>query len=429
MFLILFLFNFMLTDTDGRLDCCCSRVFPGDDEVDAASASASVPPRPRNPWLTGSLLHLLRLTLMALAGYSLSSGRRLLAATELNGCSSGSGSGSSGSSSSSSHTGDNGHKKSSLSGTNTLTNDSKGKHFVTFPLPMEDAAFIGGAGSVTAKLDDVDSNASNNTSLSATISVVCVEFVQIQDVEILWLETVKTLSEFVTSKPVEVSKNSTYCMQGLFLAGHLSNLPAHVWQTMLSDLITKIPLAASDYHKLQLQQSRAAHKANESSQSAVELCLRCCCMVFDVIVLHFRVLKVGEDFHSTWLKFVSVLATNVLDSNIGSPFCNELVDMIGSLLRLLYFIPVASVPSSTASEVSYTRDEILLGLTWKSVSSICPTLRTLLQHKYSTIVSDLTSLESKVSHVLNTRKENDEKTLKATSAASSSSRDYRTQVV
>lgn len=240
--------------------------------------------------------------------------------------------------------------------------------YVTFPLPLEDDIAV------------------DKQAVNRTISVVCVNFSQVQDVEILWTETLKTISEFASYSPVEVSKHSTFCIQALFIAGQLSSMPSELWRTVLQELIQRLPLLVQP-------------KQTSNSAPAYEKSLRCCVIMFDIIVLHSRMLLSTDGFNPTWIKYMTILARNVCEGSTNHGYQSEIIDMIGSLLRILNLPPRSSENKHHGTMESKALDveqlNSLLLLSWKSVVTVCPALRNLLRVKYSQVLNSIAAIENR----------------------------------
>jgi hypothetical protein len=137
-----------------------------------------------NTWLTGALYHTMRLTLMAVAGYAYARDQRAKGTTQLK----------------------------------DSKNNSRESVLCDFPLPHEESSSYATVKTIQ-KVEFIVCNSINlsshqsSNSVTDTIRVVCVEFVAIDDVETLWLETVKLFSDLAGSRPIEISKNATYCMK------------------------------------------------------------------------------------------------------------------------------------------------------------------------------------------------------------------------
>lgn len=79
-------------------------------------------------------------------------------------------------------------------------------HFMKFILPTPDSNYL---------------NQSTNNSLAHSefeITVVCINFLHIENVVDLWLDTVRILSDLAQFKPLEISKNATFCLKVYFVS-------------------------------------------------------------------------------------------------------------------------------------------------------------------------------------------------------------------
>ncbi len=174
-------------------------MFPGDiyesDSQNSNDSNVSSSSRLSliNPWLAGAVYHTMRLTLMAVAGYSYYREHH--------------------------HRGLAVGKKIESPMSSSGGRDRDVIVYCDFPLPDENNSELT---STPQKIEYVVSsshiNSISNTGLSTSTSasiirVVCVEFHYVDDVENLWLETVKLFSDLASSRPIEISKNATYCMK------------------------------------------------------------------------------------------------------------------------------------------------------------------------------------------------------------------------
>lgn len=154
-----------------------SRVFPG--EVDEESRLQSGLPQlsERNPWLTGSLVHLLRLALMACGGYEKD---------------------------------------------NSIEQNVGTPDFRTFPFEDSDEVSLLSVLNASPTSSSVVKGAGDTQGRAASggkqtggsvIKVVCVRFTHPEEVQLLLVETVKTFSDFVSVMPLAVSKHASFCLQ------------------------------------------------------------------------------------------------------------------------------------------------------------------------------------------------------------------------
>lgn len=155
-------------------------VFPTGFETDTPGAKTQA--MHRNPWITGSLMHLLRLTFMACGGYSVShrSEKSISSGDE---------------------------SEDRMSGTAAQGGSLE---YCTFPYQDTDDFLLSNGTSISAS--EVSPAVQSNRSLT----VVCVRFTSNDDVNLLLLETIKSFSDFVNSTPLAVSKQSLFCLRVRF---------------------------------------------------------------------------------------------------------------------------------------------------------------------------------------------------------------------
>lgn len=85
-------------------------------------------------------------------------------------------------------------------------------HFMKFILPTPDSTYLYQSSSNS----NSTSNSNNSKSQSEfEMTVICINFLHIEDVVDLWLDTVRILSDLAQFKPLEISKNSTFCLKVL----------------------------------------------------------------------------------------------------------------------------------------------------------------------------------------------------------------------
>ena len=451
------------------------RVFPSDDEDFSSVAKRKTTQQPEskehNPWLTGALLYQMRLTLMALGGYCLATTRAIVAhnkalskAEQVY---------------QDKHKVVGGDVRHSYHVDVMDEEEGEDDHqiqYMQFPLPVDDMSLAynvtfsstnGGngkcgdksGGSSSANLHSPtgskhnDSNSQSTKALQSKFSsspletipslstashtstllgegvlptslvnniikVLCVEFTNVDDVELLWLESVKTFSDYVNTHPVEVSKNSTFCLKTIIYAAQIADIPRKCWLEALTEMLSRLPLHAektiSHFEVQQLKQLKREQQelakqgeTTETQTSAFSLfslgasasrnlptvtslssaklatltaegfdvCLQCSVIVFDTLVFHFKLLRNYEEFQPFWIKYVSILAHNVVYSPGGSLIHDESVDMIGSLFRLLH--------QPEGSQHSYSQ---LLQISWTAVAAICPSMTDYLEVNHPNIV-------------------------------------------
>mmetsp|Transcript_20608 Transcript_20608/g.29575 ORF Transcript_20608/g.29575 Transcript_20608/m.29575 type:complete len:1961 (+) Transcript_20608:126-6008(+) len=385
----------------------------------------------RNPWITGALFHLMRLTLMGIAGYSLAMDAR----------------------------------RGAISSTSRKATDQEGSHqysepkktidqqdslprnagvcgatirtpqFMKFPIPNTESAGLfhdslsSSAASATKDSPSPQSSAagssmqaSDTAGTTTVVTVVCVDFLHIEEVVNLWLDNIKIFCEFANTRPLEISRNATFCLKAILMAARLTpSLPPRAWLDALIEMISRLPIS-TDKTCRDIQQTRARRHSNgtiqplplKEKEQVLEMCLRCSVIVFDTMVLHFKAIRNDEKFQSLWLRYMTILAQNINVASSVPSVRDEYVGMIGSLLRLLQRPPSSSTSVHTLSpephpvgaqitqaadndklnsEQKVVTDSTLLLISWRAVKAGCPSLVALLRGSYPYIVETLLSLE------------------------------------
>lgn len=126
--------------------------------------------------VSGGCLHMMKLTLMALGGYKYYSEKQHLQQLQ--------------------------QQQNSLIPSTSLSIITS-PHYMKFILPTPDSNFL-----------NQSTNSRNTLPQSEfEITVICINFLHIEDVVDLWLDTVRIFSDLAQCKPLEISKNSTFCLK------------------------------------------------------------------------------------------------------------------------------------------------------------------------------------------------------------------------
>jgi hypothetical protein len=194
-------------------------------------------------------------------------------------------------------------------------------------------------------------------------------------------------------------------------AGQLTGFPPSLWLDCLAEILSRLPLNVDKtLRDLLAEKQRAGEPMGGGKSTGVslpgdkergrvkELCMRCSWVVFDVLIFHFRSLRVFDGFQSLWLRFITSLAqnANTYTAPTESYFKSDTVDMIGSLLRLLCPPPDltqtaegTSLQGKKSPNVKEPDDMKLLQVSWHAVKAGCPSLLSLLRENYPVIVDSL----------------------------------------
>lgn len=210
----------------------------------------------------------------------------------------------------------------------------------------------------------------------------------------------------------------------------------------IDEMLNRLPLDVKAMHMKFISTSHNKSSGNSSGSSGngnnrlediCDICLRCCNIMFEVMVSHFRQLLACKDFGVQWLNFMTILGVNVSSVSKSLHMHDEMIEMIGALLRLLRPLPVAvvaaaidggDVPPTAATTASSTpgdssstpsnkrgvvnattnnllpetvsfesfEEDTLLRESWRLLTQMNGNISTLLSHKHPKIVADLTAL-------------------------------------
>lgn len=93
-------------------------------------------------------------------------------------------------------------------------NTSTTPHFMNFTLPSPDS-FHPTPRSSSSSSTGSGSGGSSSSTVTAEyeMTVICINFLHVEEVVNLWLDSVKILSDLSQLRPLEVSKNSLFCLK------------------------------------------------------------------------------------------------------------------------------------------------------------------------------------------------------------------------
>lgn len=111
--------------------------------------------------------------------------------------------------------------------TATTSINVKKNELMSFPLPMHSTQRHPAGGSLKTTNGSTQPSAGSGSGAAASggkgvsglegieakVTVACIHFSRAEEIEVLWLETVKTFADLSNSLPFEVSRKSTYCLQ------------------------------------------------------------------------------------------------------------------------------------------------------------------------------------------------------------------------
>ena len=288
--------------------------FLGEEEEKENEENDEIDESNNNLWRSSSLMYLVRLTNMVLGGYIL--------ITEIND-----------------------RLESNVNGsTPTKAHDNK---IVTFSLPPVEKKLY----KVLSPILEIKNlpkpgadSSSNKFIQSGTMDVTVVMLKSVKEIETLWLETSKSFANMVNTVDTKVAYRALYCIQAVILAGETVGLSDSSWFETLQELMTILPI-----NFVTLASSRDNSIDPKLKYELLEICLRSCNLIFEMIVCYLKHLRNVNEFPSVWLRFISVLANNVNVVQKNAALHEEILEMIVALLRLLH--PPA-LPSSMRETVN-----------------------------------------------------------------------------
>ena len=366
-----------------------------------------------NPWEGLALACLLRLTLMALGGYT-----NAIATPSVDG-----------------KFLTTPNTRSAASVKSTCTQNK----YITFPLPVEgnidgkqftyaessysSSSFLSSASSLASSSADVISSPPTADILKKNvtqITVACVGFSKLEEVELLWTEASKIFSDVIGNEPLSTSRQAIFLLQTSLMSGSIVKLPMECWIKCIDEMQTRLPLNVKSMYK-----KFVVANSENTLEDICDISLRCCNILFEVMVSQFRQLLNCKEFSAQWLKFMTVLGTNISSVNKNLHIHDETIEMIGALLRLMRPLPVAAVANTIDDHVANTstsvmattttndaspnqrmgamnlpetvsfesfEEDTLLRESWKVLTQINSNIPTLLSNKHPKIVADMTLL-------------------------------------
>ena len=189
---------------------------------------------------------------------------------------------------------------------------------------------------------------------SLHITVSSISFANQEEVELLWLETCKLLSDMRNASSLESSIKAIYCSEIILHAGKNVNIPFDLQLKALHEMISRLPLS----FQLIANFSNNSHgkSALPNLPEFIYCSLYSCNLVFDVFVANITELRKAPDFPVVFIRFIGTLATNMsILNNLKLMISNqhqiseEIFDMVESLLRLLR-IPIISITSPHSNQ-------------------------------------------------------------------------------
>lgn len=158
------------------------------------------------------------------------------------------------------------------------------------------------------------------------LTVSSIQFAKEDEVESLWLATVVLFADYCNIPSLPVIHRAEYCLEVLISAGNISFLPVEVWFHALDELISHLPIGLVSL----------IGKMTSLAQSEVnEVCCRCCNIIFHVLVFHIKELRKHEHFAAMYIRAISAMAGNASISQKGQLIHEEMLGMVIALLRLL----------------------------------------------------------------------------------------------
>lgn len=174
-------------------------------------------------------------------------------------------------------------------------------------------------------------------------------------------------------------------------------LPPQIWIEAWSELLQRLPL---NIEKLIAPDPRLKRLSLEK-QDAVDISYRASTLIFDLLIGHYRSIRMTEQFQSLWLRTISHLASGVQVIGSGN-IQNEFIEMISSLFRILSSNSRSkcdlslhetapnngTTPSSSSlchqetpssSSLPTHQDTILLQISWHAARANCPQLLQILK--------------------------------------------------
>lgn len=306
-------------------------VFLGEEEEKESIEYDEMDESSNNPWKSTSMMYLVRLTSMVLGGYVLLNDNNDLTEPNYNGS------------------------------TPTKACDNK---IVTFSLPPIEKKLYNILSPILEIKNLPKITESNNSKFlqSTSMEVAVVAFKSVKEIETLWLETCKTFANMVNTANIRVAYRALYCIQAVFLAGETVGLSDSSWFEVLQELVNILPINFASVAAL-----RDNSVDPKLKYELLEICLRSCNLMFEMIVTYLNHLRNVSEFPSIWLRFVSVLANNVNVVQKNAALHEEVLEMIVALLRLLHPPALPSsvreaVNSPTLSKSNSTSQNSFLGL-------------------------------------------------------------------
>lgn len=200
----------------------------------------------------------------------------------------------------------------------------------------------------------IGSSCKSESKDACSVSVRCIYFTRVEEVELLWLETCKIFADLGGSTTVTVADRALFCLETVLLAGTKCEFPSPLPLKAMGELAVRLPLNFSAV----VSRLRAAHPQSGGQMSAqlladaASICQRSCNLLFDLVVQHIKQMRDTDEFLPIWTRFISVLATN---AQAAAPrglqwWHDEMCDALEALLRLLRLPSVAVAPPAPTKQ-------------------------------------------------------------------------------
>lgn len=202
--------------------------------------------------------------------------------------------------------------------------------------PTANAAFTGAGGSGDPQ----------------NLCVQCIYLPRGEEVELLWLETCKIYASLSHSPDTVVSTMATQSLLTILRAGMSGTFPDLIILKALGELVSRLQLGFSATVARTANVDTPGQDANSIAYNiahAVSVSQRSCNVVFEVVVAQIKAARDLDEFHTIWVRFISLVASN---AHAAVPkgqhwWHDEMCDMLEALLRLLRLPATASAPKTS----------------------------------------------------------------------------------
>jgi hypothetical protein len=200
------------------------------------------------------------------------------------------------------------------------------------------------AKSVSASASPSGSGFGGESQEMPLINVSSIHFEDATQIDHLWIETCKTLSDFVNEMP-NISISASDCLQTLLIGGAIVGISEKTWCGMLMELLRRLPLNFMG----------ALHRFTDLTKDGLIICevvLRSTSLLSDVLVSKFRLLHNTNEFREIWKKCLNSIISNINSVPSTSPLIPESLELINSLLRVLRQHLSSCASDTNADDVS-----------------------------------------------------------------------------